>query len=130
MARDGVFLPAAARVHPQYRTPAIAILAQSVWSALLVLSGTFDQLLTYTGFSVILFSALAVLSLFFVRIRGKDTDTFRAWGYPWAPAIFCLVSFAIVINTVVTAPGPALAGLAVMAAGVPIYWWTRQRQSP
>ena len=127
MARDGVFLSAAARVHPQYRTPAIAIFAQTVWSALLVLSGTFEQLLTYTGFSVILFSALAVLSLFFVRIRGKDTDTFRAWGYPWAPAVFCAVSFAIVINTIVNAPGPALAGLGVMAAGVPIYWQMRLR---
>ena len=127
MARDGVFLPAAARVHPQYRTPAIAILAQTLWSALLVLSGTFEQLLTYTGFSVILFSALAVLSLFFVRIRGKDTDTFRAWGYPWAPAVFCAVSFAIVVNTIVSAPGPAFAGLGVMAAGVPLYWWTRAR---
>ena len=127
MARDGVFLPAAARVHPRYRTPAIAIFAQTVWSALLVISGTFEQLLTYTGFSVILFSALAVLSLFFVRIRGKDTDTFRAWGYPWAPAVFCLVSFAIVINTVIAAPGPACAGLGVMAAGVPLYWWTQRR---
>jgi len=114
-------------VHPRYRTPAIAIFAQTVWSALLVISGTFEQLLTYTGFSVILFSALAVLSLFFVRIRGKDTDTFRAWGYPWAPAVFCLVSFAIVINTVIAAPGPACAGLGVMAAGVPLYWWTQRR---
>ena len=105
MARDGVFLPAAARVHPRYRTPAIAILAQAAWSAVLVLSGTFEQLLTYTGFSVILFSALAVLSLFFVRIRGKDTDTFRAWGYPWAPALFCLVGFAIVVNTIVKRRG-------------------------
>ena len=122
---------AAARVHPHYRTPAAAILAQTLWSALLVLSGTFEQLLTYTGFSVILFSALAVLSLFFVRFRGKDTDTFRAWGYPWAPAVFCLVSFAIVVNTIANAPGPALAGLGVMAAGVPIYWgarmWSRIR---
>ena len=124
MARDGVFLASAARVHPKYRTPAIAILAQTVWSALLVLSGTFEKLLIYTGFSVILFSALAVLSLFFVRIRGKDTDTFRAWGYPWAPAIFCLVSFVIVVNTVVNEPRPALWGLLVMAAGVPIYLWT------
>ena len=129
MARDGVFLRSAARVHPRYRTPAIAILAQTVWAALLVLSGTFEQLLTYTAFSVILFSALAVLSLFFVRIRGKDTDTFRAWGYPWAPAIFCAVSFAIVVNTIVSAPGPAFAGLGVMAAGVPVYWWTRTRLS-
>jgi APA family basic amino acid/polyamine antiporter len=127
MARDGVFLSAAARIHPRYRTPAVAILAQTLWSALLVLSGTFEQLLTYTGFSVILFSALAVLSLFFVRIRGKDTDTFRAWGYPWAPAIFCAVSFAIVVNTIVHAPGPAFAGLGVIAAGVPVYAWTRHR---
>jgi APA family basic amino acid/polyamine antiporter len=124
MARDGVFLPSAARVHPRYRTPAVAILAQTAWSALLVLaSDTLEKLLTYTGFSVILFSALAVMSLFFVRIRGKDTDTFRAWGYPWAPAIFCLVSFTIVVNTIVSAPGPALAGVAVIALGVPIYWW-------
>jgi APA family basic amino acid/polyamine antiporter len=130
MARDGVFLRSAARVHPQYRTPAVAILAQTVWSALLVLSGTFEQLLTYTGFSVILFSALAVLSLFFMRIRGKDTDTFRAWGYPWAPAIFCIVSLIIVANTIVSAPGPAFAGLGVIAAGVPIYWWTKGRATP
>jgi APA family basic amino acid/polyamine antiporter len=127
MARDGVFLASAARVHPRYRTPAVAIFAQTAWSTLLVLSGTFEQLLTNTGFSVILFSALAVLSLFFVRIRGKDTDTFRAWGYPWAPAIFCVVSFTIVANTIVSAPGPAFAGLGVIAAGVPVYWWTKGR---
>ena len=91
---------------------------------------TFEQLLTYTGFSVILFSALAVLSLFFVRFRGKDTDTFRAWGYPWAPAIFCIVSFTIVANTIVSAPGPAFTGLGVIAAGVPVYWWTKGRSAP
>ena len=129
MARDGVFFASAAGVHPRFRTPAVAIFAQTAWSALLVLSGTFEQLLTYTGFSVILFSALAVLSLFFVRIRGKDTDTFRAWGYPWAPAIFCAVSFTIVANTIVSAPIPAFFGLGVIAAGVPVYWWTKVRPS-
>lgn len=127
MARDGAFLPAAARVHPRYRTPAVAIVGQAIWSAILVLSGTFDQLLTYTGFAIILFSALAVLSLFFVRRRGEDTKTFRAWGYPWAPAVFTLVGFAIVGNTIVNAPRPAFAGLGVMLAGVPLYWWMRRR---
>ena len=125
MARDGAFVPAAARVHPRYRTPAIAIIAQAIWSSLLVLSGTFEQLLTYTGFGVILFSALAVLSLFFVRRTPTQAQVFRAWGYPWAPGLFCLVGFAIVINTIVEAPGVATAGLAVMAAGIPIYWWVK-----
>ncbi len=127
MARDGAFVPAAARVHPRFRTPAFAIIAQAVWSSLLVVSGTFEQLLTYTGFGVILFSALAVLSLFFVRRNAKESAVFRAWGYPWAPALFCLVGFAIVINTIVEAPGVASAGLAVMAAGVPIYWWVKKK---
>ncbi len=125
MARDNAFVPAAAQVHPRFRTPAIAIIAQAVWSSLLVLSGTFEQLLTYTGFGVILFSALAVLSLFFVRRTATEAAVFRAWGYPWAPALFCLVGFAIVLNTIVEAPRVATAGLAVMAAGVPIYWWVR-----
>jgi basic amino acid/polyamine antiporter, APA family len=126
MARDGVFVPAAARVHPRYRTPAVAIVAQALWSSLLVLSGTFEQLLTYTGFGVILFSALAVLSLFFVRRTPTQDKVFRAWGYPWAPALFCLVGFAIVVNTIREAPGVASAGLAVMAAGVPMYWWVKK----
>ncbi len=126
MARDGVFVQAAARVHPRYRTPAVAIVAQAVWSSLLVLSGTFEQLLTYTGFGVILFSALAVLSLFFVRRTATQAAVFRAWGYPWAPALFCIVGFAIVLNTIREAPGVASAGLAVMAAGVPMYWWVKR----
>jgi APA family basic amino acid/polyamine antiporter len=127
MARNGAFFPAAARVHPRYRTPAIAIASQAAWSALLVLSGTFEQLLTYTGFAVILFSGLAVLSLFFVHRRARDVPGRWAWGYPWAPAIFCVASFSIIVNATVTAPGPTLAGLAVMVAGLPIYWWTRAR---
>jgi basic amino acid/polyamine antiporter, APA family len=130
MARDGVFLRAAARVHRTYRTPAVAIFGQAIWSAMLVLSGTFDQLLTYTGFAIVLFSALAVLSLFFVRRRCEETKTFRAWGYPWAPALFALVGFAIVGNTIVIAPRPAFAGLAVMFAGVPLYWWTKRKNRP
>jgi APA family basic amino acid/polyamine antiporter len=127
MARDGAFLKRAARIHPRFRTPAISIFAQAAWSSMLVLSGTFDQLLTYTGFAVVLFSALAVLSLFFVRRSPRDEKAFRAWGYPWAPAIFVLVSFAIAVNTIAAAPGVAFAGLGVMAAGIPVYWWMRRK---
>jgi basic amino acid/polyamine antiporter, APA family len=129
MARDGLFPARAGQVHDMYRTPAAAILAQAAWSTLLVLSGTFEQLLTYTGFAVILFSALAVLSLFFVRHRAPDASRFRAWGYPWAPALFVIVSFAIVANTFVQEPAIAFAGVGVIGAGIPIYALMRRRDS-
>lgn len=129
MARDGLFPQAAGRVHRRYHTPATSILAQAAWSALLVVSGTFEQLLTYTGFAVILFSALAVLSLFFVRQRAsRDTRLFQAWGYPWAPALFVVVSFAIVANTFLQDPKVAFAGVGVIGAGIPVYWWMTRRR--
>jgi len=94
--------------------------------AVLVLSGTLSQLVSYTGFAVVLFSAVAVAAVFDLRIREPEAPRpFRAWGYPWAPALFCTVGFAIVLNTIVQAPGVASAGLGVMTAGVPIYWWMR-----
>lgn len=128
MARDGVFFPAAARVHPKFGTPAVAIAAQTAWSCLLVLSGTFEQLLTYTGFAIVLFSAIAVCALFVLRWKSPlARRPFRAWGYPIAPAIFALASFAIVVNAILEAPLPAAIGLLVMAAGVPLYWLMRRR---
>jgi APA family basic amino acid/polyamine antiporter len=132
MARDAVFPAAAARVHPRFQTPAVAIAAQSAWSGLLILSGTFDQLLTYTGFAVVLFSGLAVLALFILRRRDAasgDAAAFRCWGYPVVPAVFVLASFAMCANAIYRDPKPSLAGLAVMAAGLPLYWWLR-RQRP
>ena len=128
MARDGLFVPRAAHVHPRYRTPAVAIAAQGVWSGLLVLSGTFSQLVEYTGFAVVLFSGVAVAALFVLRWREPDAERpFRALGYPLAPAVFVLASAAIVLNAVVSSPGPSLAGLAIIAAGVPVYFALRAR---
>ena len=67
MARDGVFFPAAANVHPTYKTPAVAIVAQAIWATMLVLSGSADTLTTYTGFAVVLFAGVAVAALFVLR---------------------------------------------------------------
>jgi APA family basic amino acid/polyamine antiporter len=129
MARDGLFFPAAARVHPRFGTPAVAIVSQTAWSCLLVLSGTFDQLLTYTGFAVVLFSAVAVCALFVLRWKAPAARRpFRAWGYPVAPAIFALAGFAIVVNAVFEAPVPSAIGLLVMASGIPLYGVMRRRR--
>jgi basic amino acid/polyamine antiporter, APA family len=138
MARDGLFVRPAARVHRRYKTPAISIIAQAIWSGILVLSGSAETLTTYTGFAVVLFAGVAVSSLFVLRRREPDAvRPFRAWGYPVAPAVFTLASALIVGNALwkdLAKPilyggawGPAAAGLLVIAAGVPVYLLLRGR---
>jgi APA family basic amino acid/polyamine antiporter len=124
MARDGLFLSSATRIHPRFRAPTVAIIAQTVWSGILVLSGTLSQLVSYTGFAIVLFSGLAVAAVFVLRTREPDAARpFRAWGYPWAPALFVSVSAAILVNQIWREPRSSLAGLAVIAAGIPVYLW-------
>jgi APA family basic amino acid/polyamine antiporter len=123
MARDGLFLPAASTVHSRFRTPAVAIVAQALWSAVLVSSASLSQLVSYTGFAVVLFSAVAVSALFVLRRREPDAPRpFRAWGYPWAPAIFVIASAAMMVNEIIRNGATALAGLAVILLGVPVYF--------
>jgi APA family basic amino acid/polyamine antiporter len=128
MARDGLFIPAAANVHPRWRTPVAAIAAQGLWSVVLVLSGTFSQLVSYTGFAIVLFAGIAVAALFVLRWREPDAPRpFRAWGYPVAPLLFTVMSAVMVVNQVQREPGPAAAGLIVIGCGVPIYLLLRRR---
>ena len=130
MARDGLFLPAAARVHPRWRTPVVSIAAQGVWSSILVLSGTFSQLASYTGFAIVLFGGIAVAGLFVLRWREPDAPRpFRALGYPLAPALFTAMSAAMVVNAVWRDPGPSAAGLVIIGCGVPIYFLLRSRST-
>ena len=77
------------------------IIAQAMWSAVLVLSGTADALVNYTGFAVVLFSGIAGAALFVLRWREPDEPRpFSAWGYPVAPGIFVIASALIVVNAV------------------------------
>jgi APA family basic amino acid/polyamine antiporter len=140
MARDGMFVAAAARVHTRYKTPAVSIVAQAVWSGLLVLSGSAATLTTYTGFAVVLFAGVAVAALFVLRRREPDAPRpFKALGYPVAPAIFTLAMALIVGNALWTdlvvpimrdAPwGPSAAGLIVIGLGLPAYLLLGRRGS-
>lgn len=123
MARDHVFLKSAARVHPRQRTPILAIAVQAIWSSVLVLSGTLTELVNYTGFAVVLFSGVAVMAVFVFRRRHPNADRpFKAFGYPYAPAFFVIISAVMLVSEVVSRPKPTLAGLAVIAAGVPLYF--------
>jgi APA family basic amino acid/polyamine antiporter len=131
MARDGLFPGAAARVHPRFRVPVVAVVAQSIWSGVLVLSGTLAQLVSYTGFALVLFAGVAVSTVFVLRRRVPEAARpFSAWGYPWAPAAFVAASALMIVNEIWRSPGPSAAGLAVIASGLPVYWWmTRRKRS-
>jgi APA family basic amino acid/polyamine antiporter len=128
MARDGLFATSAGAIHPKFRAPAHAVIAQAIWSGVLVLSGTLSQLVNYTGFAVVLFSAVAVSAVFVLRRRQpNEVRPFRAWGYPWAPAAFVIASAAMLGSILVNTPLKSSSwGLAIIAAGLPVYWWMRQ----
>ncbi len=129
MARDGVFFPSAGRVHPTLHTPVLAIVAQAIWTSILILSGTLSGLVSYTGFALVVFSGVAVLSVFVLRRREPGAvRPFKAFGYPIAPAVFVAASALMVVNEIWNEPGPSMAGLAVIVAGVPIYAWFGRRR--
>jgi APA family basic amino acid/polyamine antiporter len=127
MAVDGVFFPAARRVHERYRTPHVAIVGLTVWSAALALSGTYEQLFTYVMFASILFNVAAGAAVFRLRRRRPDHPRpYRTWGYPVVPLVFVAGSLAFVLNTLVERPVESLTGLGLLALGVPAYrYWQR-----
>jgi len=130
-ARDGLFFAKFATVHPRFQTPAFAIVAQAVWSIVLLLSGTYETLADYAMFALWIFYGLMVLGVILLRFKQPDLPRpYRMWGYPLTPLLFLAVTMYFVVNTLVTRPGPSLAGLGLIATGVPVYFiWSRVRRS-
>jgi basic amino acid/polyamine antiporter, APA family len=123
MARDGVFFKRLAIVHPTLGTPAFAIVAIAVWAAVLASTGTFEQLLTYVVFTGWIFYGLGALSVFVYRRREPDTPRpFRVPGYPLTPVLFVASAAALVVNTLVTQPTRAAAGIVAVMIGTPAFY--------
>ena len=128
MARDGLFFRSLGRLSPRSNVPARAILAQSGWASVLALSGSYDTLTDSVIFASWLFYGLVTASLFVFRRTMPDTPRpYRAWGYPVVPLIFVFVTAALLINTFVASPREALRGVALLAAGLPLYWYWARR---
>ncbi len=127
MAADGRFVPQAARVHPVYRTPHIALVITSAWSAFLTLTGGYAALFTYVTFASVLFGTLGGAAIFVLRARRAEMPRpYRALGYPVVPALYVLGSFALVWNTLMERPTESIAGLGLVAMGLPFYlYWSR-----
>ena len=133
MSRDGLFFSKLAEVHPRFNTPAIAIVASSIWAMILAATGSFERLLTYVVFVGWIFYALGALAIFAYRRREPNMPRpFRTPGYPITPILFVLSAAAIVINTIVTQPRNVIVAVALMLLGVPAYfmWRSRLGKSP
>jgi APA family basic amino acid/polyamine antiporter len=130
MAADGLFFRRAAAIHPVYRTPHVAIVLTCAWSAMLTLTGTYEQLFTYVTFASVLFFVLGGLAIFKLRwSRPALPRPYRTWGYPVVPALFVVGSAILVVNTLIERPFESLAGLGLVAFGLPVYWyWHRSPQ--
>ncbi len=133
MARDGVFFQRLASIHPRFGTPAFAIVALAVWSAVLALSGTFEQLLTYVVFAGWIFYGLGAMAVFVYRRRQPDAiRPFRTPGYPVTPVLFVTSAAALVLSTLVAQPVRGAVGLAAVLIGTPAFylWRARRRSAP
>ncbi len=128
MAQDGLAFRWLGTVHPRYRTPAHAVVAQGVWAAVLAATGAYRQLFTRVIYTEWLFFALMAAGLFVLRRRAGYRPAYRTWGYPIVPIVFIVVSVAIVVNQFVSDPSEAALGLGMVAIGAPIYYFWRTAQ--
>jgi APA family basic amino acid/polyamine antiporter len=129
LAAEGLFFRPVAKVHPEYRTPHVAIALTTAWAALLAVSGTYEQLFTYVTFASVLFMGLGGVAIFRLRRSRPDAHRpYRTWGYPVVPAVFVAGSALLVLNTLVERPVESLLGLGLVALGLPAYWhWSRRK---
>lgn len=128
MAKDKLFFRKVAEVHPRFRTPGFAIIAQAVWALVLTATGTFEQLFTFVMFVAIIFWITAASSVFTLRRKYPDLPRpYKTWGYPVVPVLFIIASFGILINTLIEKPVESLAGLGFTILGTPVYFYWRRK---
>jgi APA family basic amino acid/polyamine antiporter len=128
MARDGLLFERLSKIHEKFLTPHVSIVAMGVWACVLSLSGTFEQLATYVVFGQWIFFGLTVGAVIVLRKKQPGVNRpYRTWGYPVTPLVFIAAALYISFNTLFTQPWNALAGLLIIASGVPAYMFWRKR---
>lgn len=126
MAEDKVFFRQLAWLHPHTRVPVIAIILQSVWTVVILLSGKYNQILNYVTSMDWIFFGLSASCLFVLRRRDPNGARVRMPGHPFTTALFCLACAGLVANTVYKFPHDTLIGMAILVSGVPVYYiWKR-----
>ena len=131
MARDGLLPRLFASISPRARVPTHAVLLVGACAIGFAFSGTFDVLTDLIVFVLLLFNGLAVAAVYVLRRTLPDAvRPYRVWGYPLVPALFLLATACLMINTLLATPGRALAGLGIVALGLPLYAYYARRLPP
>jgi APA family basic amino acid/polyamine antiporter len=130
MALDRTLPLRLASVHPERFTPDVALCVQALVASVLLVTGSFSAILTYTTFAVITLMVLDGLALFRLRWRADLDRPFEAWGYPWVPAVYVAASLGLWVNTLVESPVESGLGLLLAGTAFPAYWLGRIRERP
>ena len=129
MADDGLFFRAVARIHPRTRVPVAAIILQSVWTMVIAASGRYEQILNYVVAMDFIFFGLTATCIFILRRRDRTHAGYRVPGHPATTALFVAACWMVVANTIYRYPANSLVGMAILAAGVPVYFfWSGRRK--
>jgi len=130
-ARDGLFFRSAARVHPAFRTPGVSILMLSAWSALLVLSGKYEELYSFVIFGSWILYAMACASVFVLRRKRPDLPRpYRTLGYPVVPLLFLAGAAILETTTLWDNPVQSIEGIVLILIGLPFYfYWSRRSRA-
>jgi basic amino acid/polyamine antiporter, APA family len=129
-ARDGLFFASFGKIHPRFETPAFAIAMQALWSCLLIVTGSYASLSSYTIISAWIFYTLSVAAVWVLRRKKPDAPRpYRMWGYPLTLWLFLAVSVWFLVDALINQPQVSLIALALAAAGIPAYFlWRRWAQ--
>jgi len=126
-ARDGLFLRKFGDIQPRFQTPGFAIIAQGLWAAVLLLSGSYESLLDYSMFALWLSYGVMIAGLILLRRTRPDAlRPYKMWGYPVTALLFVAFTAWFLVNMLVKRPIPSLAGLLLIASGVPAYFISRR----
>jgi len=128
MARDGLFFRFAKRVQPTFRSPSGGLLFVGGVSALLALSGTYEELLSLVIFALWIFLSVSAVALIRLRITEPALPRpYATWGYPWTPILFLLSGLAMTVNLWLDHPIRSTIGLGIILLGLPLYFHWRKK---
>lgn len=129
-SRDGHFFGALSVIDPRTRTPINSILLNSVVAIVYVFSGSYTQILGYTAFVYQAFMTLTVVAIFVLRRTEPELiRPYKAWGYPWLPGVYVVLSSIYLASLLITQTTVSLIGVVIIAAAIPFYIYFRRRRT-